>query len=67
MTKATSQRWVFWFAWVTLCSMLSTDFQILSFDVPLMKDALQKVNCKVPMTMIVVNKLQGVRFFLPKV
>jgi hypothetical protein len=47
--------------------MLSTDFQILSFDVPLMKDALQKVNCKVPMTMIVVNKLQGVRFFLPKV
>jgi hypothetical protein len=37
--------------------------KILMFDIPLTKHALKEMNCRSPMTMIVVNKLQNVRFF----
>jgi len=37
--------------------------KILMFDVPLTKHALSEINCDSPLTMMVVNKLQSIRFF----
>jgi len=39
--------------------------KILMFDIPLTKHTLKELNCRSPMTMIVVNKLQNIRFFRP--